>query len=113
MAEPIGDEYHPIIDHPWKYDVVEFCYSRDLDDWSSARVDMTLQRDATVRRLRFLGAQRISIEEGFPVRTSGLCILDVSSAQLEGLRVHVTDFEASPGKIEFWAREVIDRDKEN
>jgi hypothetical protein len=109
----IEDPHHAIIDQPWKYEIIEFCFSRNLDDWRSAHLDLTLQRDSTIRRLRFLGAQSISIEEGFPIRTSGVCILDVSRRQLDGLSVHVTDFEASQGKIEFWASEVIDRDEDD
>jgi hypothetical protein len=106
-----GDLDHPIIDRPWTYAIAELCYSRDVDDPQSARVDLTLLRDNTIRRLRFLGVQRLSIEEGFPMCTSGLCILDASRRQLEGLAVHVSDFEASGGRVDFWAREVIDRDR--
>ena len=50
------------------------------------------------------------IEEWFPMRTGGMCFVDVRRHQLEGLGVHVTDFEASSGKVEFWAKSVVDLD---
>lgn len=40
-----------------------------------------------------------------------MAILDVRSRGLDGLSVWVTDFEASWGKISFWAREVVNRDR--
>jgi hypothetical protein len=63
-----------------------------------------------VRRLWFWSPQQLQIEEGFPRPTHGMAILDVRARGLDGLAVWVTDFEASRGQINFWAREVIDRD---
>jgi len=40
-----------------------------------------------------------------------MVILDVRDRRLDGLAVWVTDFEGSCGKISFWARDVVDRDK--
>ncbi|HEV2971253.1 MAG TPA: hypothetical protein VGY55_14860 [Pirellulales bacterium] len=36
------DPYHPIIDRPWQYDIVELCYYRNPPDFSGARLDLTL-----------------------------------------------------------------------
>ena len=73
-------------------------------------MDLDLVRDGVVRRLRFWSPQQFQIEEGFPQPTHGLAILDVKGRGLEGLAVWVTDFEATSGKITFWARAVVDRE---
>lgn len=103
-----GDPDHPIIDKPLQYQIVEFCYHHDPDDVGNSYVDMTLRRGDTLRRLRFLGPQELEIEKGFPQPTQGMCILDVRHRQLDGIGVRVADFEASWGKVTFWAHEVID-----
>jgi hypothetical protein len=41
-----------------------------------------------------------------------MCILDVSHRRLEGIGVRAADFEATPGAVTFWARKVIDIDKD-
>ena len=61
-----SDPYHPIIDRPWEYHIVGFCFIRDLTDQLNARIDLTLQKGSDIRRLRFLGVQDISIGSGFP-----------------------------------------------
>ena len=57
-----GDPGHPIIDKPFQYQIVEFCYHHDPDDVGNSYVDMTLRRGDTLRRLRFLGPQELEIE---------------------------------------------------
>lgn len=101
------DPDHPIIAHPHHYDVVGFNYQRHDD--GESYIDLTLRLDTVVRRLRFLSPQEIELEAGFPA-CSGLQIKDVSANQLTGLRVRVTDFEASQGAMRFWAQDVIDLD---
>ncbi len=103
------DPDHPIIAHPSGYRVIGFSYQRTLDHSEEAYIDLILQRDDVVRRLRFFGPRRVSIEEGFP-EGGGMYIADVRQRGLEGLGVHVGDHEAAPGAIEFWARTVIDLD---
>jgi hypothetical protein len=106
-----GDPDHPIIERPWEYQILLFCYHHDPDDWRNSYIDLSLGRGTTVRRLRFLGPQELQIERGcFPQPTGGMCILDVRHRQLEGIGVRVADFEASLGAVTFWAREVTDLD---
>ena len=84
-----------------------FTYERDLDGASEPHIDMTLQKGTEVRRLRFLGPRDLRITEGFPY-SGGLAILDVSQGQLEGVSVHVVNFESEGGCPEFWARDVVE-----
>lgn len=107
-----GDPDHPIIDRPFNYQIVLFCYHNDPDNPRNAYLDLTLQRGTSVRRLRFLQPQDLEIEKGFPKPTGGMCILDVRHRQLDGINVRVADFEASLGRVTFWAREVLDLDIE-
>jgi hypothetical protein len=104
-----GDPDHPIIERPWEYEIVGFSYHRGTDSWTDSNIDITLQKGSRCRRLRFLGPRDLEITEGFP-NSSGLCILDVSKRQLEGLGIRVADFEAFGGCPTFWAREVVDLD---
>jgi hypothetical protein len=101
---------HPIIDQPHQYEITRFDYHNDPDDQRNSYLDLTLQRKSTVRRLRFIRPQRLVIEEGFPSATHGMMILDIRNRQWDDLRVEVADFEASHGKVTFYAAEVIDLD---
>jgi hypothetical protein len=104
------DPDHPIIDSPWLYSITEFHYHVGLDG-TEPFIDLLLERDSVRRRLRFWSPQSLQIETGrFPAPTRGMEILDVSKRQLEGLGVHVTDFENTSGSITFWARDVVDLD---
>ena len=104
-----GDPDHPIIERPFEYRVVGFFFHRTLDDSEEAYLDLSLQREQVVRRLRFFSPRDISIEEGFP-HGAGMYIADVRQRGLDGLGVQVGDFEASGDAIRFWARTVIDLD---
>ncbi len=101
---------HPIIDRPHEYDILRFDLHNDPLDCRNTYLDLTLRRQHVVRRLRFLRPQRIVIEEGFPASTRGMVILDIRDRQWDDLRVEVTDFEASHGKLTFVAADVIDLD---
>lgn len=97
---------HPILRQPWTYDVVEFYFLAATDD-TEAYLDLSLRRSTELRRLRFFSPQDICLERGFP-NCPGLFISDVSTSQLENIRVQVGDFEAGPGGMSFWARHVIE-----
>lgn len=103
------DPPHPIIDRPHEYSIADLRYHVGLDG-TEPFIDMALQRGQTVRRLRFLWPRQLVIEDGFPVPTSGMEILDVSQRQLGDLRIRVGDCEAGFGAITFWAKDVIDLD---
>ncbi len=104
-----GDPHHPIIERPWEYEIVSLCYHRDLNSWADSSIDLTLQSGDCRRRFRFLGPQDLRITEGFP-NSSGLCILDVSKRQLDGIGIRVANFELHGGCPTFWAREVVELD---
>jgi len=106
------DPDHPIIERPYEYDILLFCYHIDPENDRNSYLDLTLRRGPTVRRLRFLAPQDLEIEKGFPQPTRGMRILNVRRRQLDGLGVMVEDFEASSGRVTFWAREVRDLDLE-
>ncbi len=97
---------HSIIESPWKYKIVGFNFQQNLQNKFEPYIDLTLQKDEEVRRLRFLSPKIIELKS-FP-ETYGLCILDVSDRGME-CKVEVTDFEE--GRIHFFSRKVIDLDK--
>ena len=104
------DPPHPIIARPWEYEVVGLNFQQS--DGPEPYLELTLQKGDVIRHLRFLSPQSLEIEEGFPMRTGGLYIADVSARGLDRITIRVDDFEASPGALRFWARTVIDLDKE-
>ncbi len=103
------DPVHPIIEAPHECWIGQFHYHVGLDG-TEPYIDMDLHRDGVVRRLRFWSPNSLIIEEGFPSPTSGMEIRDISARGWERCGVQVADFEASNGKITFWARDVVDRD---
>lgn len=105
------DPDHPIIDKPWEYHIVDFQYHFDEEAWDNSYIDMTLVKDATVRRLRFRSPRDLKIESGFPIPTGGMEIQDVRHRQMQGIGIRVGDFEASHGAVTFWTSEVEDLDK--
>lgn len=103
------DPDHPIIERPFRYQIGALHYHVGLDG-AEPYLDLDLHHGGVDRRLRFWSPRQLVIEDGFPNPTHGMAILDVRGRRLDGLRVWVTDFEASWGKISFWARDVVDRD---
>jgi hypothetical protein len=97
---------HPILKQPWTYEVVEFHFVAATEDTESF-LDLSLRRGSELRRLRFFSPQDISLASGFP-SCPGLFISDVSSAQMENIRVQVGDYEVGPGGMSFWARHVTE-----
>lgn len=104
------DPHHPIIDRPWECLIAGLHYHAGLDG-DEPYLDLDLERDGLVRRLRFWSVQQLRIDDGFPHPPHGIEIFDVSRRGLDGLSVWVTDFEAVSGHLSFWAREVVDRDR--
>jgi len=102
------DPDHPIIERPWEYDITDFHYHHDLNDWRSSFIEIRLVKGDTVRALRFTQPRNLAIEDGFPEPTRGMSILDVRHRQMEDIGVEVADFEASSGKITFVAKSVFD-----
>jgi hypothetical protein len=102
-----GDPDHPILPDPFRWELLEFTYRRNPHDWRESYIDMVFTRDDEVRRLRFFAPQDLEMSRGLP-NSSGLCILDVSSRQLDGLAVRVANFEQSYGAPWFWAARVVE-----
>jgi len=105
------DSLHPIIDAPHRYQIIGFNLQIDIHDHLRSYIDLTLERELEIRRLRFYGPHGLEIEKGFPSPTGGMEILDVSNRQLCDSTVWVNDFEATQGAITFWAKNVIDLDE--
>jgi hypothetical protein len=104
-----GDPDHPILADPFRWDLLEFVYRRDPNDYRESHIDMTFGREGLVRRLRFYAPQDLEMSRGLP-NAFGMCILDVSGRQLEGIAVRVANFEQSYGAPRFWAARVVDLD---
>lgn len=113
MSDPIKsqskveDPDHPIIFKPWTYRIISLLFEKSSPQREESIVELLLQREQEVRRLRFLGVEDIHIDSGFP-DGGGLFISDVSARNLDGLSVRVGDFESSGGGIWFWARDVVE-----
>lgn len=109
MPDRYGDNpLHPIVDKPWQFDVVRFDLHHNPDNRRADYLDLWLKRGSEVRRLRFTQPSSIKIEEGFPAPTGGMIILDVRHWGWEDVGVQVADFEASPGSVTFYAKEVVE-----
>ncbi len=104
------DPDHSIIDQPWTYQLTEFNYHNNLDNWWQSYIDMTLQRGGIMRRLRFTAPRSLQIEQGFPMSTGRMVIRDVRRRGIAGVGVYVGDDESTWGAVTFWARDVIDLD---
>ena len=102
-----GDPDHPIFPDLFRWELTEFAYHRDPVDRRESYIDMVFERDAQRRRLRFYAPQDLEMSPGLP-NSFGMCILDVSGRQLEGLGVRVGNFEQSYGAPSFWAARVVE-----
>lgn len=108
MAESSdGDPHHAIFPQPWKWQLAEFTYRTNADDWRLSYIDLVLVLGNARLRLRFFAPQDLEICQGLP-SSSGLCILDVSARQLDGLKVRVACFEQNYGTPTFWAASVVE-----
>jgi hypothetical protein len=100
------DSAHPILPESWRYEIVGIRLDHFPMDGGEPFLDLTLQRGAERRILRFWSPIEIEIEKGGPSMTSGFVIRDIRGRQLEGIGVLVDDFEASCGAVRFLARTV-------
>jgi len=101
------DPLHPVLKDAYQYHVVMVHLELAPIDGGEPYLDLGLQRGAERVHLRFWSPQDLSIERGGPVMTSGLCILDIRSRQLDGLGIQVDDFESTNGSIRFMSRSVV------
>lgn len=49
-ADPDDDLHHPILPDPYLWEVLEFTYRRDPDDWCETYIDLLFARDGVERR---------------------------------------------------------------
>ena len=101
-----SDRDHSILPEAWHYEIIGVRLELAPEDGGEPFLDLTLRRGADRRTLRFFRPKDLEIEKGGPV-SGGLRIVDVSSRQLDNLGVRVDDFEATPGSLRFWARDVV------
>ena len=60
------DSDHPIVDCPWEYEIVLFCYHVAAVDWEDSYIDMTLRRGSVGPASTIFRANRSSNRSGFP-----------------------------------------------
>ncbi len=99
---------HPLIDKPWEYRIVSFHYECSSKHHLNHFIEMWLEKENEIKRLKFIAPIQLKIEDGFPASTYGLKILDISNRGMENINVWVTDFEASQGAVTFYAKELIE-----
>ena len=104
------EQNHPIIEKPWEYRVIFFQYNCSSENFLEHSLDLWLQKEGTVKKLRFGAPVDLKIEAGFPNPTHGMQILDISERGLENKNIWVHDFEATPGSITFYALDVVERE---
>lgn len=100
--------HHNIIDKPFQYKIIGFIYNSFSEDNLENYIEMHLEKDYKIKRLRFHNPTKLKIEEGFPSATGGMEILDISSNGWENVNIEVGDFESSNGSIKFYAKTVIE-----
>lgn len=105
-SETPEDPEHPILPRAWEYEIIGIRLEREPYDGSEPFLDLRLRKGTERRLLRFWSPCELEIERGGPCMTSGLVIRDIRARGLDGLGVMVSDFEASPGSVEFLARTV-------
>lgn len=99
---------HPIIDKPWQYKIISFYYECSSENYLEHYIELVMKKGNDVKKLKFLAPTQLKIEEGFPMPTGGMEILDIHDRGWENINIEVSDFEASQGAITFFAKDVID-----
>lgn len=100
------DPPHGVLPRAFDYAIVGLRLELEPGEADETFLDLTLRRASERVVLRFWSPQELEIERGGPRFTGGLEILDIRGRGWEGLGVEVGDFEASNGKVRFWARAV-------
>jgi hypothetical protein len=78
----------------YKYTVLGINFERTETHWT---VTVKLSRESVRMTLVFDKVRTFSIEEGFPDRSSGILLQDLSDRGLDGIRVATDSSGASPG----------------
>ncbi len=101
-------KFHSIIKNPHTHEIKNLIYNCESSNLAKHYIDLRLKKDKDIRNLRFIAPQQLKIEEGFPMSTSGMEILELSKDQLDGVRAQVRNFEANHGSITFYAKHIVD-----
>jgi hypothetical protein len=94
---------HSVLRNASSYKVVDFRYHGFSWMPDDHYIEMTLQKDDDVVKLRFDRPRQLEINEYFPTQF-GLYISDITSDGLEDLTVKVGDYENS--SVKFFAKSV-------
>jgi hypothetical protein len=88
---------HPVIEAPFSYNLASFLWSISPVDQSQSFIELHLEKNGLVKKIRFDQPTEVEIEKGFSGCISGLEILDISSWQLCNIGVEVSNFEPLEG----------------
>jgi hypothetical protein len=105
MTDSDGDPGHPILPDAHRWKLLELTFRRTLNSEEEAYIDLLFTRDGVERRLRFFSPRDLTLEGGLP-SSRGMCILDASARQLEGVGVRVGQLDHPEGAPTFWADRV-------
>lgn len=105
------DILHPLLPDAHTYRITALNYDCSSKNFLQHTLDLSLEKDGMTRRLRFLAPQNLVIEQGFPLPTHGMQILDIRSRHLEQIKIEVRDMESNHGAVTFQALELVDLDQ--
>src|SRR6185312_3733846 len=92
----------------WEYEVFTLSFYQSPTREFEPFIDLTLKKENTFRYLRFHCPRDLEIAKGFPAKSGGFCIFDLSLVPGDGLGVRVDDLRGGDGTVRFWAREVVE-----
>ncbi len=98
---------HQILENGFEYEIVGFKFQKNIKNEIESYIDITLQKNEEIKRLRFLSPINLKIENGFHM-SYGFRIIDSSDKFLDH-KIEVENFE--DGSVYFRARKVVDLDK--
>lgn len=108
LVGPEGDPYHPILPDPYSWELVEFTYRRDPDDWRETYIDLLFAQNGAERRLRFFAPREVELPCGTMGGWCRVFVADATGRQMEGMRVRVGSFEPDWCVPSFWSASVVE-----
>lgn len=113
LAHPENDPPHPILPDSLSWEILEFTYRRDANNWRDTFIDLLFARDGVERRLRFFAPRDIEIPHvpgGVMGSWCRVYLADVRARHLEDVRVLVASWEPDWCVPSFYAASVIEVD---
>jgi hypothetical protein len=111
LAHPDDDPHHPILPDSCSWEVLEFTYRRDPDDWRGTYIDLLFARDGVERGLRFFAPREVEIPRvagGVMGSRCRVYVADVRGRHWEGIGVLVASFEPDWCVPPFYAASAIE-----